>query len=344
MELSERRPRPVLIVDDEPKILKHSRHVLEKAGFEVAVARSGEAALKIIASDNPQLVLTEISLPDVGGVEILRMVRENYPDTPVILIAEKAELDTARSAVRQGAFDYIQKPLAASDLVAICRRAAEAPQPRVENEMLKPATVREIPGTSPGLRSSSRPERAAMERAALARLTHFMGEALSKTSTRVLEQVLGEPAPGVAVMDVLTEVLLEDAAGGQWAAALLRGAQVQRDLLREAGGALSSNDVGRLLGIGRAAVDKRRRHGALLGLKLPNGDIVYPAAQFRKGDVLPGLTEVLGVFRFHDPWMQLDVLLARDQALGGRTAFEALTDSDVQLVKTVVSSMGEQGL
>lgn len=345
MEVSEQLlRRTVLVVDDEPKILKHACRLLKKAGFAVAVARSGEAALKILAHDNPQLVLTEISLPDIGGIEILRVVREKYPDTLVILITAKVELDTARSAVRQGAFHYIQKPLAAGDLVAICRRAAETVQLKVENRMLKEATVRDLPGASPGFRASSRPERAAMERAALARVIHFMGEAISKTSTRVLEQVLGEPAPSVGLTGVLSEVLLEDAAGGEWASALLRGARVQRDLLREAGGALSANDVGGLLGIGRAAVDKRRRQGALLGLKLPKGDVVYPAAQFGKRDVLPGLTEVLRAFRIQDPWMQLDVLVARDEALRGRTAFEALADGDVQLVKTVVSSTGEQGL
>jgi len=148
----------------------------------------------------------------------------------------------------------------------------------------------------------------------------------------------------VAFTDVLAELLLDKAAaGGEWAEALLHGAQVQRDLLREAGGTLSASDVGNLLGIGRAAVDKRRRQGALLGLRLPSGDVVYPVAQFAKSDVLPGLPDVLGAFRLQDTWMQLDVLLANDQALGGRTAFEALADGDVDQVRAVVSSVGEQG-
>ena len=334
----------VLVVDSEPEVLKEVRRLLEQEGFEVAVARSGETALKMIAHESPCLVLTDISLPDVGGLELLRAMRENHPDTPVILMTAMNDLDTARGALKHGAFHYVQKPLAADDLVVICRRAAETLRLKVENEALRRQALIHDRAASPGLRSSLRPERAALERAALVRVTHFVGEAISKTSTRALERVLGEPAPSVALTDVLAELLLEDAAEGEWAAALLHGARVQRDLLREAGGGLSASDVGTLLQIGRAAVDKRRRHGALLGLRLPNGDVVYPAAQFRKGDVVPGLEEVLGAFRIHDPWMQLDVLLARDEALGGRTGFEALAHRDLQAVKAVVSSTGDQGL
>jgi CheY-like chemotaxis protein len=336
--------RSVLVVNNEAETIERARLLLEKEGFAVAVAQSGETALKMIEDEKPSLVLTDISLPNIGGLETLEAMREHYPDTPVILITGTADLDAARTAVQKGAFHYLQKPWAAEDLVMICRRAAETLQLRVENKMLKQQTMRDLTVASPWLRPSSRPERAAMERAALVRVGHFVGDAISKTSTRVLEQALGESAPSVALTDLLAEVLLEDAADGEWAAALLRGAQVQRDLLRNAGGGLSASEVGTLLGIGRAAVDKRRRQGALFGLRLPNGDVVYPAAQFRKGDVVPGLAEVLGAFRIHDPWMQLDMLLAPEQALSGRTAFEALGDGDVQSVKTVVSSTGDQGL
>jgi biotin operon repressor len=171
-----------------------------------------------------------------------------------------------------------------------------------------------------------------------------MGDAITKASTRVLEQALGEPASDEALADVLGEAFVRDATGGEWAAALLRGAQVQRELLQQAGGGLSASQVGDLLGISRAAVDKRRRQGSLLGLKLPSGDFVYPAAQFVKNDVVRGLSDVLSAFHVEDPWMQLDALLARDEALGGRTAFEALAQGDVERVKLAVSSFGEQGL
>jgi len=335
--------RSVLVVDDEPDVVRDARRLLEDDGFAVTAAQSGEAALKLLEQANLQLVLLDLSLSDSDDTDLLTAVQAIDPDMPVILITTHDQLEEARRAVRHGAFQYIQKPLAADDLVAACRRAIETVQLRVENRILKQATNR-IPPLD-RLVFSARPERAAMERAALTRVTQFMGEAISKTSTRVLEQALGESTSDVAFTDVLAEILLDDAAaGGEWAEALLRGAQVQRDLLQEAGGTLSASDVGTLLGIGRAAVDKRRRQGALLGLRLPSGDFVYPAAQFAKGDVVPGLPDVLGAFRIQDPWMQLDVLLGHDESLGGRTAFEALADGDVDQVKAVVSSAGEQGL
>ena len=345
MELTENLPaRSVLLVDHEPEFLNQARRLLEQGGFVVTAAESGKAALNVIEHEHPQIVITDVSLPDGKGIDILMAVQANYPETLVIMITAKEDLGEARNAVRQGAFHYIQKPLAADDLLMSCQRAGETLRLRVENKILKLATSGTLAGISQTVRSSSRPERAAMERAALVRVTQFMGEAISKASIRVLEQALGELASDVALTDVLSEVLVKSAAGGEWAAALLRGAQVQRDLLREAGGTLSASEVGNLLGIGRAAVDKRRRQGALLGLKMPSGDFVYPTAQFAKNDALPGLPAVLSAFYIQDPWMQLDALLARDEALGGRTAFEALADGDVERVKTTVSSFGEQGL
>jgi len=151
-----------------------------------------KAALQLIEQGNPQLVLTDLSLPDINGMDILMAVRASDPDTPVIVITAKSQLEEARNAVRHGAFQYIQKPFAADDLLAMCRRALETLRLRVENKILKQGTNR---GRSVDVHEqvfSARPERAAMERAALTRVTQFMGEAISKTSTRVLEQALGE--------------------------------------------------------------------------------------------------------------------------------------------------------
>lgn len=345
MELTDQLSgKSVLLIDDEPDVVNEARRVLEGAGFAVMAAESGKAALGYIEHERPQFVITDVSLPDRTGIEVVMAIRATYPDTPVIMITATGQLAEAREALRQGAFHVIQKPWAPEDLLAICRRAVETFVLKVENARLKQATSDVTLGVSERVRFSSRPERAAMERAALVRVTHFMGDAITKASTRVLEKALGEPASDEALADVLGEAFVRDATGGEWAAALLRGAQVQRDLLHQAGGGLSASQVASLLGISRAAVDKRRRQGALLGLKLPSGDFVYPAAQFARNNVLPGLSDVLSAFHVADPWMQLDALLARDEALGGHTAFEALTDGDVERVKSAVSSFGEQGL
>lgn len=345
MELIEERPiRLVLVVDDDRDDVKKARRVLEKAGFTVMAAESGKAALSVIERERLDLVIAKLSLPDVTGLDVLRAVKSTYLDTPVILIAATTELAEARNAIRQGAYQYIQKPWAAEDLLTICQRALETVRLKFENMTFRDAASDATLGVAERITFSSRPERAAMERAALVRMTQFIGHAITNASTPVLEQALGKLASDEALTDVLGEALIRDATGGEWAAALLRGAQVQRDLLQQAGGALSASEVGELLGITRAAVDKRRRQGALLGLKLPSGDFAYPAAQFAKNDVIPGLPDVLRSFRVRDPWMQLDALMARDKTLGNRTALEALTAGKVERVKAVVSSFGEQGL
>ncbi len=334
----------VLLVDDESDVVEEARHVLERAGLAVKTAKSGKAALGFIEHERPHLVITDVSLLDAAGVDVLRAVRAMNPAAPVIVLTAHGQLAEARLAVQQGAFHYIQKPFAPEELLLLCKRALENLELKLENARLRKVTSNATMGVSDKVRFSPRPERAAMERAALVRVTQFIGDAVTKASTNVLEQALGEPAPDEALVDVLGETLVRDATGGEWAAALLRGAKVQRDLLQQAGGGLSSSQVGNLLGISRAAVDKRRRQGALLGLKLPSGVFVYPSAQFEKNDVLPGLPDVLSAFHVEDPWMQLDALLARDEALRGRSPFKALADGDVERVKAVVSSYGKQGL
>lgn len=340
-ELKSSQPPSVLVVDDEVEVLKQIRRVLTRHGFEVATAQSGHAALDAMHDEEPDVIVLDISMPGISGFEILETVQQRHPDLPVIIMTAKNELPQARRALRHGAFAYLQKPLEKEALIASCLRAFEMFQLKGENKVLREGTIPAMIASKP---TAARPERAAMERAALARIAAFVGQAISRASTGTLEHALGEATSSMALTDVLAEALLEDATEGEWAAALLRGAQVKRQLLREAGGTLSASEVGTLLGISRAAIDKRRRQGALLGLKLPSGDNAYPAVQFDKKDALPGLPEVLGAFQIQDPWMQLDMLLAPNELLGGRTSFKALADGDVELVKSVVSTVGDQGL
>src|SRR5256712_5377837 len=83
------------------------------------------------------IVLTDIKMPGVSGTEILAAVRDQDPETPVILMTAQASLQSAIQAVNQGAFYYIQKPFSNDDLVAICRRAAEQRILKAENKQLK---------------------------------------------------------------------------------------------------------------------------------------------------------------------------------------------------------------
>jgi two-component system response regulator HydG len=127
----------ILIVDDESGILDTLRILLRKEGFEVTTAQGGKAGLEQIRSGTHDIVLTDVRMPQVTGLDILQAAKEQDSMTPVILMTAQASLQTAVAAVNQGAFYYVQKPFSNDELLAILRRACEYRQIRVENRQLK---------------------------------------------------------------------------------------------------------------------------------------------------------------------------------------------------------------
>ncbi|MEK6769703.1 MAG: sigma-54 dependent transcriptional regulator [Gemmatimonadota bacterium] len=130
------RPQ-ILVIDDESAILDTVRILLKNEGFDVSVAQGGRAGLEALEKAPPQIILSDVRMPGVSGIDILTAARQKDPDMPVILMTAQAELRTAIQAVNEGAFHYIQKPFGNDDLVAICRRAAEHRQLKTENRSLK---------------------------------------------------------------------------------------------------------------------------------------------------------------------------------------------------------------
>jgi two-component system response regulator HydG len=127
----------VLVVDDESSILDTLRILLRKEGYEVTTAQGGKAGLEQIRSGNHAIVLTDVRMPQVSGLDILQAAKDQDPETPVILMTAQASLQTAIQAVNQGAFHYIQKPFSNDELLTILRRACEFRSLRVENKQLK---------------------------------------------------------------------------------------------------------------------------------------------------------------------------------------------------------------
>ena len=127
----------VLVVDDENGILETLEILLRSEGFAPQVAQGGRAGLEALERGSHDIVLTDVRMPQVTGVEILAAARRKDKDVPVILMTAQATLQTAVQAVNEGAFYYIQKPFRNDELVAILRRAAEHRHLRVENTTLK---------------------------------------------------------------------------------------------------------------------------------------------------------------------------------------------------------------
>jgi DNA-binding NtrC family response regulator len=127
----------VLVIDDEAGILETLRILLKNEGFNPTTALGGKAGLDALESSAPDIVLSDIRMPTVSGIEVLAAVKARDPQLPVVLMTAQASMQSAIQAVNEGAFYYIQKPFRNDELVAILRRAAEHRQLKIENVTLK---------------------------------------------------------------------------------------------------------------------------------------------------------------------------------------------------------------
>ena len=133
------------------------------------------------------------------------------------------------------------------------------------------------------------------------------------------------------------------AAGDDLSEARLRGLR-ERDLLLGAeGGTVPVAEAAKLLRVTRQAVDKRRKAGRLLGLPVGRRGYAYPAWQFSREGVLPGLEEALQALKGHDPWMKAVFLLNRNTRLGGDSPLHALRKGRVEKVCRAARTFGEHG-
>ncbi|MFL5599830.1 MAG: sigma-54-dependent transcriptional regulator [Gemmatimonadaceae bacterium] len=142
-------PPTVLVIDDEMGILDTIRILLKSEGFVPHTALGGKKGLEQIAALKPDLILTDVRMPDVTGLDILASVRAHDPEAVVILMTAQASLQSAIGAVNNGAFYYIQKPFKNEELVTILRRAAEHRSLRRENRTLKAEAKRRDRGGRP---------------------------------------------------------------------------------------------------------------------------------------------------------------------------------------------------
>ena len=114
--------RRILIVDDEPQITRVLRRSLTTHGYDVRVAADGEAALELFGDWSPELVITDLSMPSVGGLELCRRLRA-ISDVPIIVLSVKGEERGKVEALDAGADDYVTKPFGMDELLARIRAA-----------------------------------------------------------------------------------------------------------------------------------------------------------------------------------------------------------------------------
>ena len=143
-------PGTLLVVDDEPQILRAVAGLLQDEGFEVLTALDGETALKMVEAEAPDLVLLDIALPGLDGLEALTELKRQHPLLPVIMVSAYGSVENAVKATRLGAFDFIEKPPNADKILLSVRNALEWARLAEENRRLRQqrAPVKEIIGES----------------------------------------------------------------------------------------------------------------------------------------------------------------------------------------------------
>jgi DNA-binding NtrC family response regulator len=135
--MSPTRPTRLLAIDDEPAMLEWLRVLLESTGAEVRTATTGAAGEQTFRTWRPDAVVTDLRLPDLDGIELLRRIRRTTPDVEVVVLTGHGSVQRAVEAMRAGAYSFLEKPVDPDALTAIVGKALERRQLLSENEHLK---------------------------------------------------------------------------------------------------------------------------------------------------------------------------------------------------------------
>jgi DNA-binding NtrC family response regulator len=255
----ERAPEPtppdaptVLVVDDEPSNLASIEKIFQRDGMRVLTADGAKAALEVTRTHRVQVVLTDLMMPGVSGLELLRAIKQLSPDTEVVMMTAYGTVETAVQAMREGAYDFVEKPLKRMTIVKSVRKAAERQSLVAENRSLrneiKLLTRREIVGSSPALR---RVLDVATQAAPSSATVLILGE--SGTGKELVARFIHEhsnraKAPFIAVnCSAIPETILEAELFGHERGSFT-GAFAKRDgrFARAAGGTLFLDEIGEL--------------------------------------------------------------------------------------------------
>ncbi len=146
----------ILIVDDERDIRELIADILEDEGFSTRRAGNADECMAAVTQERPALLILDIWLKDshMDGIDILKVVKRDYPEVPVVIISGHGNIEIAVAAIKQGAYDFIEKPFNIDQLLVVIRRAMETAHLRRENIALRQREVEpaEILGESPALR------------------------------------------------------------------------------------------------------------------------------------------------------------------------------------------------
>jgi len=144
----------ILIIDDEPSVREVLKDILSDEGYEILEAADGIEGLRLMKTEMVDLVFLDIWLPQMGGIDVLKILKEEYPLVSVLIISGHANVDLAVKAIKMGAFDFLEKPLDLTRVLTLTRNALELEKLKKENRSLKTTSVPDdqMIGESPGIR------------------------------------------------------------------------------------------------------------------------------------------------------------------------------------------------
>jgi DNA-binding NtrC family response regulator len=132
----------ILIVDDEPAICRNCEKILTKMDYEVKYALSGYDALKMLEAEQFDVVVTDLKMSNLGGMEVLRRLKETHPETMVIVITGYASVSSAVEVMKMGAFDYLPKPFTPHELRSVVHQSLVEREILLQNQRLMQKKVR----------------------------------------------------------------------------------------------------------------------------------------------------------------------------------------------------------
>ena len=147
----------ILVVDDEPLIRDLLRDILREEGYEVSVAKEGLSALKKVKREETDLVITDVKMPGLDGIKLLKEIKKVSPSTPVIVITAYGTIENAVEAMKKGAYDYITKPITPDQIKLVLQKISRHKNLLRENRYLRAEVnqkynFEELVGESPGMR------------------------------------------------------------------------------------------------------------------------------------------------------------------------------------------------
>ena len=203
-----RNEKTILVVDDEDGIRETIREVLTDEGYRVVDAKNEAVVRDLIRKESPHLVLLDIWMPDVDGIDILKQIKEQHPNLRVIMISGHGNIHTAVAAARLGAFDFLEKPLSLDSLLETVQRAL-GDQPAAKT-VAKGKKAKVMKGQRPKAVASRRPRKMALKQRTLKKSVVGAGHGLhSGVKTGLILQPM-TPHSGILFTGISADTIVPD--------------------------------------------------------------------------------------------------------------------------------------